>query len=185
MSRRQKDPLRPLSEEEQSILKHLSRSKSQPAVHVSRARALLAVASGQSYTEAGKRAGYQVGDTVGKLVSRFHQEGMMALQPRHAGGTPSRYGVAETERILCEIHRSPTQNADGTATWSLSLLKAKLRQASDGLPNVSTYTIWCTLHEAGYRWQKDRTWCETGMAKRKRKQGVVTVRDQDAVAKKN
>jgi hypothetical protein len=31
-----------------------------------------------------------------------------------------------------------------------------LRTATDGLPNVSTYTIWRVLHEAGWAWQADR-----------------------------
>ena len=70
------------------------------------------------------------------------------------------------------------------ATWSLSLLQAALRRAPDGLSKVSTYTIWRILRESGYSWQKSRTWCETGVVKRKRKSGVVTVRDADTVAKK-
>jgi transposase len=185
MSRKQKDPLRPLSQEEHHNLKHLSRSTSQPAVHVIRAKALLAVETGWSYTEAAEMAGYRMGDTVAKLVNRFNQEGMSALQPGHGGGTPSSYGVKETERILTEVRRVPEPKAEGTASWSLSLLKASLRQAPDGLPQVSTYTIWCVLREAGYSWQKNRTWCETGKVLRKRKRGVVTVRDADAVAKKN
>jgi transposase len=184
MSRLPKDPLRPLSEEEQHVLEHVSRSPSQPAVHVTRAKALLAVASGQSYTQAARRAGYRVGDTVAELVARFNVEGLGALQPRHAGGTPASYGVAQTERILAQVRRAPEPKADGTATWSLSLLKASLRQAPDGLPHVSTYTIWRVLRESGYSWQKSRTWCETGTVKRKRKSGVVSVRDPDAVAKK-
>jgi len=40
------------------------------------------------------------------------------------------------------------------------------------------------LREAGWSWQKDMTWCETGKAKRKRKTGVVEVSDPDATAKK-
>ncbi len=94
---------------------------SQPGVHISRAKALLAVAKGKSYTQAAERAGYRVGDTVSKLVNRFNQEGMAALQPRHGGGTPASYGVEETERILAEVRRLPAHNEDGTATWSLSL----------------------------------------------------------------
>jgi transposase len=185
MSRSQKEPLRALSEKEESMLEHISRSRSQPAVHVSRAIALLEVVKGQNYTQAAHVAGYRLGDTVGELVARFNGEGLAALQPRHAGGTPVSYGVAETERILAEVRRLPEQKADGTASWSLSLLQASLRQAPDGLPHVSTYTIWCVLREAGYSWQKSRTWCETGTVQRKRKSGVVTVRDPDAVAKKN
>jgi hypothetical protein len=50
---------------------------------------------------------------------------------------------------------------------------------------VSTYTIWRVLKEAGFEWQRTRSWCETGRAKRKRKSGeVVEVVDPDAEAKK-
>ena len=60
-----------------------------------------------------------------------------------------------------------------------------LRQADDGLPQVSTETIGRVLHEAGYSWQADRTWCHTGQVERKRNVGVVTVTDPDTEAKKN
>ena len=80
---------------------------------------------------------------------------------------------------------TPQRDQDGTATWSLSLLQKALRQAPDVLPQVSTYTIWRTLHEAGLSWQKSRTWCETGRVTRRRTHGVVRVRDPDALAKKS
>jgi transposase len=95
------------------------------------------------------------------------------------------YGATERERILAEVRRTPDRERDGTATWSLSILQRALRQAPDGLPDVSTYTIWKVLHEAGLSWQKTRTWCETGTVKRKRRSGVVEVSDPDAEAKKS
>lgn len=82
------------------------------------------------------------------------------------------------------MRRSPDREQDGTATWSLTTLRRALRQAPDGLPAVSTFTIWCVLRDAGFRWGRDRNWCETGTAVRKRKSGTVTVHDPDAVAKK-
>ncbi|GHO77836.1 hypothetical protein KSD_56070 [Ktedonobacter sp. SOSP1-85] len=72
-----------------------------------------------------------------------------------------------------EAHRTPDRKEDATATWSLTLLQPALRQASDGLPKVSTFTILHTLHEAGYSWQKDRTWCHTGRTLKKGKDGTV------------
>jgi hypothetical protein len=60
-----------------------------------------------------------------------------------------------------------------------------LRAAPDGLPEVSTYTIWRTLREAGYTFQRTRTWCPTGTAVRKRKAGAVVVTDPDAGPKKS
>jgi transposase len=184
MSQRHKDPLRLVTAQERRFLERLSRSSSQPAAQVARAKALLMVADGHSYTAAARVAGYRVGDTVAQLVSRFNVEGLNALEPRHAGGTPASYGVAETERILAEVRRLSEHQGDGTATWSLSRLKQALRQAPDGLPHVSTYTIQRVLHQAGYRWQKNRRWCEADQVKRKGKTGTLTVIDPDAVAKK-
>ena len=184
MARLPKDPLRPLTPDEHAQLERLSRSHAESAAQVARAKALLAVAAGQRYTEAARTAGRRSGDAVAQLVARFNREGLAALEPGHGGGQPKRYTRAEQERILREVRRAPARDADRTGTWSLATLQRALRQAPDGLPAVSTYTIWCVLHEAGLRWQKDRSWCETGTAIRERKSGTVTVRDPDAEAKK-
>ena len=185
MTRRQQDPLRPLTPEERAALEQLSRAQSEPANHVARARLVLAVAAGQSYTAAARGVGRRSGDAVARLVARFNQEGRAAIVPGHGGGAPVVYGEAERARILAEVRRVPDREADGTATWSLSLLQRALRQAPDGLPRVSRFTIARTLHEAGLSWQKSRTWCETGVALRNRKHGVVHVSDPDAAAKKS
>ena len=49
---------------------------------------------------------------------------------------------------------------------------------------MSTYTIWKTLKEAGFDWQRNRSWCETGVVERKRKGEVVKVIDPDATGQK-
>ncbi len=184
MSRGQKDPLRPLSVEERTELVRLSRAQAEPAGVVARAKALVAVADGHSFTDAARTAGRRSGDAVAQLVRRFNQRGLAALEARHGGGQPKRYTAVEHERILREVRRQPDRDADGTATWSLTTLQRALRRAPDGLPTVSTFTIWCVLHDAGLRWGRDRSWCPTGIAVRKRKSGTVTVSDPDAVAKK-
>ena len=115
-----------------------------------------------------------------RCVARFTVEGLLALETRHGGGPPLRYTSVECERILREFRRAPDRRLDGTVTWSL----VTLRRAPDGLAHVSTHTIGCALHEAGYTWQQDRTWCDTGKAIRVRKSGSVEVTDPDAVGKK-
>jgi hypothetical protein len=120
------------------------------------------------------------------LVGRFNRCGLAALDARHGGGPPVQYGVAERERILREVRRPPDREQDGTATWSLTTLQRALRRAPDGLPTVSTATILQALHEAGYTFQRDRTWCHTCTASRKRKDGmVVTVTDPETTPKKS
>jgi transposase len=185
MSRRKKDPLRPLTDAEHRALTRLGRSQAAPAVEVARATILLAVATGDDYQQAARSAGRRSGDAVSHLVARFNVEGLAALTPRHGGGRLRVYNHASRERVLCEVRREPTPATDGTATWSLSSLKKALRSAPDGLPGVATSTIWQVLHEAGYSYQQSRTWCPTGNAFRKRKDGPVLVTDPDAESKKS
>jgi hypothetical protein len=71
----------------------------------------------------------------------------------------------------------------------LTTLQRALRLAPDGLPEVSTFTIFRVLHQAGYSCQHNRTWCHTGTAlrKRKRKDGTteqVEVTDPQAPEKR-
>jgi transposase len=186
MSRRQKDPLRALGADERHELARLSRAQGAPAAQVARATALLAVADGQSYLAAARRAGRRDGDTVAAWVARFNREGLAAVRPAHGGRPPLRYGDEQQRRILAEALRAPDRARDGTATWSLSTLQRALRQAEDGLPTISTDTIWRTLHGAGLSWQNSRTWCATGAVVRPRRHGgAVTVTDVDAAAKKS
>jgi transposase len=185
MTRRRKDPLRPLTADETAELNRLRRSPSVPAAQAARAAVLLAVSAGDSYEDAARAAGRRSGDAVSRLAARFNREGLAALEPRHGGGRQAAYGDAQRERILAEVRRAPTPEADGTAAWSLATLRDALRRAADGLPSVSTYTLWKVLRGAGYSCQRDRTWCPTGEAVRKRKAGPVTVTDPDAGPKKN
>jgi len=156
----------------------------EPAEQVARAKALLAVADGCNYTEAARRAERQSGDAVSHLVGRFNSEGIGALVRRTGQGNKPTYDAAERTRILAEVQRQPAPAEDGTASWSLMTLRRALRKAPDGLPQVSTYTIRAVLHDAGYRWLGNRSWCKTGEGVRRRKAGLVSVTDPDAVAKK-
>lgn len=189
MARPQSEPLRPLTPEERELLEQLRRSSSEAAARVNRARILLALADGATLTAAAQAGHFRSTRGVTKLVARFHREGLSALAGRHGGGHPLQYGPAEQERILREFRRPPQRERDGTATWSLKTLQRALRQAPDGLPTVSTFTIFVTLHRAGYSCQQSRTWCHTGTAlrKRKRRDGttqVVSVTDPQADEKR-
>lgn len=184
MGRSPKEELRTFTEEELQDLESISRARSAPSEAVIRAKLLLALASGMTRTDAAHSVGRKSNDAVTHLVKRFNAEGVDALVPRHGGGFQRQYGEVEKARILRELQRQPDLVQDGTGTWSLTSLRRALRQAEDGLPQVSTYTILSVLHEAGYSWQANRTWCETGQSLRKRKAGTVIVTDPDTEAKK-
>ena len=85
MSRRQKEPLRALSDEERMTLSRLSQLRQCPRSAGGACDRPLAVAEGQSYTAAAKQVGRRNGDTVplgGALQSRRARRG----RPRHGAG---------------------------------------------------------------------------------------------------
>jgi transposase len=185
MSRVQTDPLRPLQEQERRELETLSRSRAAAAAQGARARALLAVAAGQSYSAVAHVVGRQNGDTVRHWVSRFNGEGVSAVVPRHGGGPPIRYTEEQERRLLAAVQRTPDGRQDGPATWSLSTLQTVLRRTEKSFATVSRYTLGTIWQRAGLSGQKSRRWCETGVAVRARQQGVVEREDIDAAPPKS
>ena len=175
-------PLRELSEAERAYLAGLVRATRERGDVRQRAIALLAVAEGASYEAAARRAGYVEGYTVSRLVQRVNQRGLAALEIAPGRGRKLTYSPAERQQILDTLQEAPERTSDQSATWSLKLLKRRLRM--QGLPQISRDTIHKTLQGAGYSWQRTRTWCPTGTARRKRKSGVVTVVDPEAERKK-
>lgn len=184
MLRTRRRPVGEISSEDQIELEALSQSSAAPYAWVERAKAIVLVQHGYSYAETGRRIGRKNGDGVSALVKRFNAEGLAAIIPRHGGRPQPKYTSAQRARIVTEMGRQPTAEADGTNSWSLVMLQKALRAAADGLPEVSTETISRVVHEAGYSWQANRTWCQTGAVRRMRKKGPVTVTDPDANAKK-
>jgi transposase len=169
------EPLRELTAAERAHLGLLVRASSERADVRQRAVALLAVGDGQSYEAAARRAGYAQGYTVSRLVRRVNQRGLAALEIGPGRGRKPTYAAAERQQILDTLQEAPARATDQSATWSLTLVQRRLR--ASGLPQVSRDTIHQTLRQAGYSWQRTRSWCPTGTARRKRKSGVVTVTD--------
>jgi transposase len=184
MSRPIAQPLRPLTPLEYQELQRVSRAPSETVSRHQRAIALLAVADGKSLIEAARAAGWRVHDTVTRLIRRFNERGLAALDDLPRRGHPRRYGLAERARIEQELQRSPLLKEDGTATWSLTTLQRSLREAPDGLSQISTFTLLHSIHEAGYTWQQNRTWCKTGTTLHKGKQGVQERQDPYTQEKK-
>jgi transposase len=186
MSRRKKDPLRSLTEQEKEFLERLSHARSAPADQIARAVGILAVAAGKTYQQAAELCNRRQGTTVAAWVARFNREGLASLVPEHGGGNVPRFTGEIKKKILSAFQCAPRREIDGTAAWSISTLRKAL--VREGIA-ISGYSLWALLHEEGYSFQKDRSWCHTGEAKRKRHRGgrtvVETVIDPDAAAKKN
>jgi transposase len=183
MSKMQKDPLREFTRQEEQALQKLAKSTSERLDVVKRARALVSVRAGTSYTETAEVAGYKSTDTISRLVSRFNQRGLLALSIAAGRGRKPTYTSAQQARILVEVQRKPDHQEDETGTWSLMTLRRALRKSD--LPHIGAETIRQVLHDSGYSFQHTRTWCRTGYALRKRKSGTVTVYDPETPEKKD
>ena len=147
MAQPQKDPLRPLSEQEERELQRLRKATSERLDVVRRAKALVAVASEKPFTEAAHEAGLKSGKGVGQLVKRFNAHGLAALSIAAGRERKPTYTSEQQARILAEMQREPDREQDQTATWSLLLLRTALRK--EALPHVARETIRQVLHEAG------------------------------------
>ncbi len=183
MSAPQKHPLRALTASEQQQLERIAKASSERLDVIRRAKALLALTQGHTFTAAGKQAGFSR-QAVAQLVERFHQRAMAAVLTVAPGrGRKLTYDQQVRTSILQTVQRPPDRQVDGTATWSLKTLERTLRREL-GLPKLCAHTIHMVLLEAGYTYQQSRTWCPTGTAERVRKEGVVVVHDPQTQEKK-
>jgi hypothetical protein len=182
MGKEQKHPLRAFTQREEQELHRVTKATSERLDVVKRARALLAVQAGHSFTDSAREVGYKSGDSISQLVERFNQQGLQALLIASGRGRKPTYTSQQRARIVAEIQRPPDREADQTGTWSLMLLRGALRKTE--LAHIAKETIRVELHASGYAFGKTRTWCPTGTAVRKRKAGTVTVHDPKTQEKK-
>ncbi len=167
--------LRPLTPDERAVLERIAKSQRERVDRVRRAGALLVVAQGQSFTHAARTTGFQSVSSITALITRFNAGGLRVLHTVPGRGRKPTYDPAARAQIVATAQRPPHRRVDGTAAWSLSLLRRTLRR--DGLPQLGTSTIRRVLLDAGSSYQRTRSWCPTGTAKRVRKTDVVTVVD--------
>jgi transposase len=183
MGRAQREPLRAVQPGERAALERFVRASSERMDRVRRARALVAVAEGAGVAAAAQAAGFASPTSVANLVRRFNRRGMAALGIAPGRGRGPTYDGAARARVVAVAQEQPRRREDQTATWSLATLQRRLR-GEPGLARVGSSTIRRVLTEAGSNYQRTRTWCPTGTALRKRKAGVVRVRDPQTEEKK-
>ena len=159
MGRHPNQHLRELTKPEKAEMSRIAESGVERVERIRRAKALLAVAAGQSFTKAARSARMRSSSGVAALVQRFHQRGMAALDTLPGAGRHRVYGDAEKAMILREVERE----IDRSPIWSLFTLQEALRRAPEGTPTVSAKTIGQVLREAGYRWHADdHSWTKNG-----------------------
>ncbi|HEY9630532.1 MAG TPA: helix-turn-helix domain containing protein [Coleofasciculaceae cyanobacterium] len=144
--RRQKEPLRALTSEERQELERISRATSESVTRVARAKALLTVAQGLSYTAAAQACGRRSGDAVAQLVERFNRAGLAALTPKHGGGAKAQYTAQQRQQFLAVAQQQPELENDGVSQWSLVTLQRRLRASGgDDICNGEYLHDWASV----------------------------------------
>ena len=152
----QKRPLRQLTPHEREELSQKATSIGERVSTVKKAKALLAVADGCAFAEAGRQVGMS-GDGVSQLVGRFHHRGVQALSIAPGRGRKLTSTSQDHAQILQEIQRHPTWDVDQCIVWSLPLLQRSLH--AKGFVDISPRTIRRVLQAHGWKYQPTtRTW---------------------------
>jgi transposase len=128
-----------LSEQHQEELGRIAQSRSLPAGFVFRARLILMLADGASYSAIKHRL-KTTAPTISRWKQRFVAHGLDGLDTFHPGQKPSVLTAKLRARILAATRKPPT---DGSTHWSCRKLAAAL--------NVSKDTVHRVWQEAGLK----------------------------------
>ena len=122
-----------LSEEHLEELTRWAQSRTLPAGDVFRARLMLALAEGKSWSQIEVEL-HTSRPTIARWKRRFEREGMAGLDPRHKGSEPRRATPSVQARVLRKTTQRP---ADGSTHWSCRKMAAAL-----GLSKSTVQRIW-------------------------------------------
>ena len=122
-----------LSGEARAELEALARSHRGRADEARRARIVLLLADGHSYTTIAERVDC-TGQTIATWKARYQADGIDGLRGRHRGSKPRVLTPQVEARILSWTRKPPT---DGTTHWSTRRLGEKL-----GVPHTVVQRAW-------------------------------------------
>jgi transposase len=122
-----------LTKEQLEELTHWAQSRTLPAGDVFRARLMLALAEGRSWSQI--EIELQTSrPTIARWKSRFEQQGMAGLDPRHRGSEPRNATPSLQARILRKTTQRP---ADGGTHWTCRKMATAL-----GLSKSTVQRVW-------------------------------------------
>jgi transposase len=121
-----------LSEDQQLELSRIAQSRSLPAGYVFRARLILMLAEGASFSTITERLG-TTAPTISRWKQRFVAAGLDGLDTSHPGQSASVLTPKLRARILSATRKAPN---DGSTHWSCRKLAAALGVSRDAVHRV-------------------------------------------------
>jgi transposase len=125
-----------LTEEQRSELGRWAASRTLPAGDVFRARLILALAEGRTYSQI-MTSLQTTAPTISRWKQRFEQDGLAGLEPRHKGSQPRVANSAVQARIARRTQQKP---ADGSTHWSCRKMAQALRLSKSTVQRVWAQT---------------------------------------------
>jgi transposase len=122
-----------ITDEQRGELSKWAQSRTLPAGDVFRARLILALAHGETYTEIMRRL-YTTAPTISRWKQRFEEQGIAGLDPRHKGSQARVASAAVQAKIARKTQQKP---ADGSTHWSCRKMAAAL-----GLSKSTVQRVW-------------------------------------------
>jgi transposase len=122
-----------LCQEERQALMSLMRARTAPASAVKRARLILMLDEGLSWSVIGERLPCTA-DYIGRWKRRFAQERLAGLYARHRGRAPDRNAAKIEARVLAWTQKAPP---DGSTHWSTRKVAKAL-----GISHMMVARIW-------------------------------------------
>ena len=121
-----------LTEDQHSELRAIAQSRCLPAGYVFRAKLILLLAEGASFSTIKQRL-QTTAPTIIRWKQRFLQDGLDGLDTFHPGQTASVLTPALRARILAATRKKPS---DGSTHWSCRKLAAALHLSKDAVHRV-------------------------------------------------
>jgi transposase len=129
---RQNQKVLSLSEEQRNELSKWAASRTLPAGDVFRARLILALAEGRTYSQIVASLG-TTAPTISRWKQRFEQDGLAGLDARHKGSQPRVANAAVQAKIARQTQQKPT---DGSTHWSCGKMAQALKLSKSTVQRV-------------------------------------------------
>jgi transposase len=134
-----------VTEEQRNELEKWAGSHTLPAGDVFRARLILALAAGQTYSQI-MTSLQTSAPTISRWKQRFEEEGMAGLDPRHKGSQPRVADAKVQARIARKTQQKP---ADGSTHWSCRKMAKAL-----GLSKSTAQRVWAQTRLKPHRLER-------------------------------
>ena len=136
---------RQVSEQEREELARWAQSRTLPAGDVFRARLVLALADGHSYSRIEGDLGTSR-PTIARWKARFERFGLPGLDPQHKGSQPRTATPATQARVLGKTTQKPS---DGSTHWSCRKMAEAL-----GVSKSTVQRIWAQARVKPHRLER-------------------------------